>query len=243
MINPKTIIYIHEYLTEYFKYLEDPIQPPGVKNIGGIESAASRPDLNPEYDSYYLKGAALFHSIINNHPFHNGNKRTALLSTIYYLGEFGILLEHCTDDELYEFTRKVAAHEICSDRNLEVQVIAEQLERFSRQQSKGDRPLKFRQLENILDNFGFRLIHDGRFYKVKNIRTERIMRNVTVKKKGQKGQEDFDPQYISKLRKLLNLTPENGVDSMRFYGENGVAEDLNEFMRIRIEVMKKLAKT
>ncbi|WP_202898916.1 Fic family protein [Kingella kingae] len=29
----------------------------------------------------------MFHSIINNHPFHNGNKRTALLSTIYYLGE------------------------------------------------------------------------------------------------------------------------------------------------------------
>jgi hypothetical protein len=30
---------------------------------------------------------------------------------------------------------------------------------------------------------------------------------------------------------------------MRFYGEEGVSEDLNNFMKIRIEVMKKLAKT
>ena len=54
MINANTIIYIHDYLTNYFKDLEDPIQPPGIKNRGGIESAASRPDLNPEYDSIII---------------------------------------------------------------------------------------------------------------------------------------------------------------------------------------------
>ncbi|MDK4538770.1 hypothetical protein QG039_05495 [Kingella kingae] len=44
------------------------------------------------------------------------------------------------------------------------------------------------------------------------------------------------------MRKLLNLTPDYGIDSMRFYGEEGVSEDLNHFMQIRLEVMKKLAK-
>jgi death-on-curing family protein len=243
MINTNTIIYIHDYLTNYFKDLEDPIQPPGIKNRGGIESAASRPDLNPEYDSPYLKGAALFHSIINNHPFHNGNKRTALLSTIYYLGEFGILIEQCSDEELYEFTRRVAAHEISENRIDEVAIIAEQLEKFSRTQSKGDRPLKFRKLEAILNEFGFTLIDYGKVCKIRNQDTNKTIKGVTVKKKGKNGKEDFDPQYISKLRKLLNLTPENGIDSMRFYGEEGVSEDLNNFMKIRIEVMKKLAKT
>ena len=243
MINTNTIIYIHDYLTNYFKNLEDPIQPPGIKNRGGIESAASRPDLNPEYDSPYLKGAALFHSIINNHPFHNGNKRTALLSTIYYLGEFGILIERCSDEELYEFTRRVAAHEICENRTDEVSIIAEQLEKFSRTQSKGDRPLKFRKLEAILNEFGFTLIDYGKVCKIRNQDTNKTIKGVTVKKKGKNGKEDFDPQYISKLRKLLDLTPENGIDSMRFYGEEGISEDLNNFMKIRIEVMKKLAKT
>lgn len=243
MISTQTIIYIHDYLTNYFINLEDPIQPPGVKSMNGIESAASRPDLNPEYDTHYLKAAALFHSIINNHPFHNGNKRTALLSTIYYLGEHGILLEHCSDEELYEFTRQVAAHEICENRNDEVILIAENLEKFSRQQIKGDRPLKFKQLSEILANFDLRLVDDNSiFCKVKRISTNKTIPDVRVKKKGKKGQEDFDPQYISELRKRLNLTPENGIDSMRFYGEKGIAEELNNFMQIRIEVMKKLAK-
>ncbi|ASK28349.1 death-on-curing family protein [Neisseria chenwenguii] len=242
MINSNTIIFIHDYLTNYFVNLEDPIQPPGVKSQNGIESAASRPDLNPEYDTSYLKAAALFHSIINNHPFHNGNKRTALLSTIYYLGELGILLERCSDDELYEFTRQIAAHEICENRNDEVSVIAEFLETNSRHQSKGDRPLKFNRLKSILANFNYGLLDYGAVYKIRNLRTNSVIQGVTVKKKGQKGREDFDPQYISKLRKLLNLTPEHGIDSMRFYGEEGISEDLSEFMKFRLEVMKKLAK-
>lgn len=69
MIELQTIKFIHEYLTEYFKDLEDPIQPPGIKNEGGVESAANRPNLNPEYDTPYLKAASVFHGIINNHPF------------------------------------------------------------------------------------------------------------------------------------------------------------------------------
>lgn len=243
MIDLKTIIFIHDYLTDYFKDLEDPIQPPGVKNMGGVESAANRPNLNPEYDTPYLKAASVFHGIINNHPFHNGNKRTALLSAIYYLGEFGILLERCTDEELYEFTRQVAAHEICESRQDEVRVIAERFEQFSRIQSKGDRPLKFKQLEEILQNFDYKLVSYGQKCKVKNILTNETIQGVTVLKKGQKGKEDFDPQYISNLRKRLKLTPDHGIDSMRFYGEEGVSDDLNNFMEIRIKVMKMLAKT
>ena len=193
MINAETIIFIHDYLTNYFFNLEDPIQPPGVKNQAGIESAASRPDLNPEYDTHYLKAAALFHSIINNHPFHNGNKRTALLSTIYYLGELGILLEQCSDDDLYDFTRQVAAHEICENRSNEVIVISEFLEKNSCSQSKGDRPLKFRQLENILSNFNYSLSNDGEVYKVKNSITNQVVTGVTVKRK------------VKKVKKILTL--------------------------------------
>ena len=242
MIELQTIKFIHEYLTEYFKDLEDPIQPPGIKNEGGVESAANRPNLNPEYDTPYLKAASVFHAIINNHPFHNGNKRTALLSAIYYLGEFGILLENCTDEELYEFTRQVAAHEICESRQDEVRFIAEKFEQFSRLQVKGDRPLKFKQLEKILSSFNYELINDGNKCKIIN-KLNNEETSVKIIKRGKKGQRDFDPSYISELRKRLNLTSEHGVDSMRFYGEEGVSDDLNKFMEIRIEVMKMLAKT
>ncbi|CRZ19908.1 protein of unknown function [Kingella kingae] len=34
------------------------------------------------------------------------------------------------------------------------------------------------------------------------------------------------------MRKLLNLTPDYGIDSMRFYGEEGVSEDLNHLCKL-----------
>ncbi|KDB68730.1 hypothetical protein AZ15_0522 [Bordetella bronchiseptica A1-7] len=64
----------------------------------------------------------------------------------------------------------------------------------------------------------------------------------TVLKKGTQGFEDYDQQYISQLRKRLGLTVEEGVDSGRFYGQKGIADDLNQFMQLRLEVMKRLAK-
>ena len=73
-----TIIYIHEYLTDFFYDKEDPISPPGVKDLTTIESAAARPFAtaggHDAYPTVFLKAASLFHSIIGNHSFHNGNK-------------------------------------------------------------------------------------------------------------------------------------------------------------------------
>ena len=54
--------------------------------------------------------------------------------------------------------------------------------------------------------------------------------------------EDYDKNYMSKLRKKLKLTQEYGIDSMMFYGDKGIATDLNEFMEMRYEVMRELAK-
>ena len=119
-----TIVFIHEHLTEFFADKEDPISPPGVKDMTTIESAAARPYAtaggNDAYPTPFLKAASLFHSIAGNHSFHNGNKRAALLSTLYFLSEHGYWVDRCDDDEMYEFTRKTAAHEIAEDRNQEV---------------------------------------------------------------------------------------------------------------------------
>ena len=35
--------FIHEYLTEYFEYSDDPVSPPGIKNLNLLESAVNRP--------------------------------------------------------------------------------------------------------------------------------------------------------------------------------------------------------
>ena len=42
-MDASTIIFLHEYLADFFAGKNDPISPPGVKDLGSIESAAARP--------------------------------------------------------------------------------------------------------------------------------------------------------------------------------------------------------
>ncbi|WP_429027788.1 type II toxin-antitoxin system death-on-curing family toxin [Aeromonas media] len=238
-----TILFIHEHLTDFFSESEDPISPPGVKNIHGAESAAARPFStaggNEAYPTPFLKAASLFHSIAGNHAFHNGNKRAALLSTIYFLGELGYLLDGCSDDEMYEFTRKIAAHEISDDRRDEVNDIAIWLEKNSRRQIKGDKPMKLSALRDILGRFGYTLEDQGYTLDICDSNGVVVF---NILKKGAKGFADYDPPYMSTLRKRLNLTADDGVDSARFYGHTGIADELSSYTKLRIDVMKRLAK-
>lgn len=213
-----------------------------MKDISTIESAAARPNAtaggHDAYPTPFLKAAALFHSIAGNHSFYNGNKRAALLSTLYYLSEYGYWMDKCDDEEMYEFTRQIAAHEISEERNDEVPVIAEWLERNSRKQQKGEKPMKLGALREALIRHGYEISDQGETFGV--LRDNEYV--TSVLKKGAKGVEDYDPFYISGLRKRLGLVPEEGIDSSRFYGHKGIAEELNVFMQLRLDVMKRLAK-
>ena len=133
--NAKHILFIHDCLIVWFADSEDPFSPPGVKNMELLESAIARPFQSvagaDAYPSDFEKAGALFHSLINNHPFHNGNKRTALISASVYLASCGLWLEHCSDDELFAFTLDVTTHSIAQHRKSEVKVISSWLRRHS----------------------------------------------------------------------------------------------------------------
>lgn len=61
----------------------------GVRDLHILRSAVGRPQMSvgfqDAYRSIFDKAAALLHSIINNHPFLDGNKRTSLFSAITFL--------------------------------------------------------------------------------------------------------------------------------------------------------------
>jgi len=56
----------------------------GVRDLGLLESALYRPQTG-YYTSLLEMAAALFESLINNHPFIDGNKRVAFFSTDVFL--------------------------------------------------------------------------------------------------------------------------------------------------------------
>ena len=107
------VIEIHEVLADWFAQSGDPVSPPGVRDFGLLSSATARPiqtvNEMEAYPTIFDKAAALFHSLINNHPFHNGNKRVALVCAQVVLASESFWLDHSSDEEMFEFTRRAAA--------------------------------------------------------------------------------------------------------------------------------------
>ncbi|RUW99816.1 MAG: type II toxin-antitoxin system death-on-curing family toxin [Mesorhizobium sp.] len=244
MLSVEDLVEIHEILVDWFDASEDPISPSGIKDRNLLESAAARPyqtvDGRDAYRSIFDRAAALFHSLVNNHAFHNGNKRIALVAAQALLAQESQWLDHSSDEEMFEFTRKAAAHELTANRADETAYIAEWLEANSRKAIKGEHPLKYGELKQILQRFGYSIDSpEGELlwiYK-DGERVERII------KQGIKGFRPYHTDYVSGLRKRLDLTTEHGIDSAVFYGHKGVGNNAALFIELRIEVMRQLAKT
>ncbi|CAG9426323.1 TPA: type II toxin-antitoxin system death-on-curing family toxin [Providencia alcalifaciens] len=243
IISYDEIVHVHNYLADYYLNSDDPISPPGIKNVELLESAAARPFMTigkkDAFPTVMDKAAVLFHAIISNHTFHNGNKRAALLTTMCFLDRCGYWLDKCTDEELYEFTRKTAAHEIALDRKNEIKEIKIFLQRNSRKRKYEDQQLDFHSLSHHLTNAGYSVQDEGEYCSI----LKGKKRFTKILKKGLYGKEHYDIAYIKKLRKKLLLTPTHGWDSMRFYQISpSLTENIGELLRLRGEVMDWLAK-
>lgn len=245
MISIEEALSVHDFLANHYDSSDDPISPRGVKNIELLESAVNRPfatlGRQDAFPSAIDKASALFHSVICNHCFHNGNKRTALLLTMCFLDLNGYWIDKCGDEELFEFTRKVAAHEISVKRQDELKAVKNFLKKQSRKTINGDKPLSYIELSRLLSHAGFGLSDSGDYADVVNQKTGKVITKIL--KKGRSGMEHYDPQYIKKLRKKLGLTSTNGWDGARFYQNGrGLTDNIGELLRLRGEVMDWLAK-
>lgn len=86
----------------------------GIRDLGLLQAAAARPQATFDgknlYQDVFSKAAALMESIIKNHPFVDGNKRTGITAVGLLLQLNGFRLQ-TTQDELYRFTMAMAAGE------------------------------------------------------------------------------------------------------------------------------------
>lgn len=84
----------------------------GLRDRGGLEAAVARPqasfggeDLYPDLPS---KAAALMHSLVQSHPFVDGNKRVGAHAMLVFLAENGVEMD-LVPRELVEVTVAVAS--------------------------------------------------------------------------------------------------------------------------------------
>ena len=73
----------------------------GLRDMGALESAILRPQMG-YYDGIIEEAAAMLESLAMNHPFVDGNKRTAFYATDTFLRKNGHFID-CDNDEAYAF--------------------------------------------------------------------------------------------------------------------------------------------
>lgn len=77
------VLFIHHYLVTQTGGSH------GVRDLGLLEAAIARPRASSDgadlYEDVFTKAAALFEWIAYNHPFVDGNKRTAITSAVTFL--------------------------------------------------------------------------------------------------------------------------------------------------------------
>jgi death-on-curing family protein len=106
--------YIHDALVMKLWAGSDPIEEGEYGDSKLIESAVSRrfqsafcQDVHP---TLIDKSVALFHSLIANHPFYNGNKRTAAIAFDHFLMA-NAHFSAADDMEMYALAERIAAFE------------------------------------------------------------------------------------------------------------------------------------
>ena len=109
------IIYIHmvaidEEFCEYGKQVRYSEEMRGIKDVNLFKSAVYEPqqsfDGKDLYPDILSKASCYLRSLAMNHPFYDGNKRTALLSTVIFLEMNGYRVTG-TNEELYDLVKTI----------------------------------------------------------------------------------------------------------------------------------------
>lgn len=109
------VFYIHmvaidEIFCEYDGHVVYSQEMRGVKDVALFKSAVLLPQQTFGGEDLYPKiidkASCYLRSLAMDHPFYDGNKRTALLSTIIFLEMNGYKIT-CNNDTLYNFTKEI----------------------------------------------------------------------------------------------------------------------------------------
>jgi death-on-curing protein len=112
MISLKEVKQIHNLLIKEFG------GAPGIRDYGALDAALNRPfatfDLQELYPNPADKAAAIIESILINHPFVDGNKRTGYVLMRLLLLKSGLDIQ-AGQEEKYDFVISIATGESSFD--------------------------------------------------------------------------------------------------------------------------------
>jgi len=218
----------------------DPIGAVGPRELGLLLSCVDRQFVslgdNWKWDTGFDRIATLLYGVVKDHPFYDANKRTAFIVSLYFLETIG---HHYTPrpEILETLILGVAkgssrirrrAKTFMPDPDWEVLFLSDHFRRNSRPLDKQIYNLTYRQFNNRLREFGYRLenphgnyidvIREVERRKIFGIAGPRERTDVKVGKIGFPGwSRQIRPAAAKGALKMAGLTAKDGVDSATFF--------------------------
>lgn len=240
------VVRAHYLLVDYFYSEGQDMGGVGPKSIDLLSSAIARQVAGFGGKRKWIDDfdicATLYYGLIKNHPFHDCNKRTALLTALYYLQQIR-RIPTVKLSELEKLTLSVAESKLNEFNDWrkysklddpEIRFISNYFRKNTRALDKRYYAITYRHLNEILHKNGYRLDNQKGAYIDVVVDTEKgfFIKKTTTKRIGQIGFQGWNkivsPIAIRQVRKLTNLTDEYGADSQTFINGSEIMYDLIE---------------
>jgi death-on-curing family protein len=251
-LSVEDVLGIYRILVEDFATSPDPIAPAGVRDPNLLESAVYRQVTGFEghlkYEHPLRSAASLTYGLCCDHPFYNGNKRTALVSMLVHLDRNGLTVPGVSQADLYDLMIAIADHQLAFEKDRRRRAVGagrpspdeevESIYRWLRERAprieRGEKVITYRQLRQALAGHGIEVeVVDGNRADLVRYedRTTGFLRRRTERVRVRLGTVGYrnEGTALSKsemkaIRQVCGLTEERGVDSRAFYS-TGVVVD------------------
>ena len=230
------VLKAHYILSDYFLKTGEGVRY-GLLNFSMLSSAVNRQYIEFEghkkWTDDYHRIATLLYGLTMDHAFHDGNKRTALLCTIWGLNRINREVKEETVQYLEELVVRIASNNLGADNKYdsfrktddpEVNYIAEKLRNWTRRTNKILYTVTYEELNTRLKDYKCYLDKpDGNkigLYKEKTksflfVPTRKTERILVVGFPGWKKQVGLGA--LHSILKAAELDPNHGIDSEVFF--------------------------
>lgn len=259
-LSVEKVLRAHYLLCDYFLYEGDPIAIAGPRDINLFLSAVDRQTVSfgnrQKWNDIFHVVATLFFGIIKNHPFHDGNKRTALLCALYSLWNHG-RIANVKKKKFETLALRTASNNLSSysyynsyknKEDSEIRVLAHIFKKYTRREDKRYYRVTYRELSTILKRFNFD-IEGPHHNKINIVKIEQTSRGIFFRKKDTTRRvtiyqvgcpritAQINPKALKEILKACGLIAENGYDSSVIFQEyDPLGFLIDEFQ----EVLKRL---
>lgn len=212
----ENVLDAHYLICNHFMNIGEGIGGVGPKDLGLLSSAVAR-QMSSAFGSFIYNdlweiASSLIFGLINDHPFHDANKRTAFLSAVFFMLENGFV-PRVEISEVEDFTVEIAEFNHVHGRHMKIEEIAPRLKTMFRERdNRISYIVTFNELQGLLKEHGCSIGNPSGNY-INVLRGDQRVAQI-----GFPGwTKEVSRNAIATVRKATGLTADNGYDAQVFF--------------------------